>query len=357
MKQSKQQEILAQKSIYFELKTQSILQISGKDCHSFLNRITTIKPQRLQANQATLCFVLDSKANVEVAFDLLKKKDGQAYYLQCATSALEKIKKIFDFYLFAEDFKLEVLNKSYVCLYGNQAKSLMIEMGYQADLPDQQAGENCLEHDKFIIYQNQKLGVDGFEIWSSAHQHANLIHKLSNLASLDQANHFQTVVGSEIEYEILRRLQGKASYPQEYVGIPLEISKDGIHEQKGCYPGQEVIERMIALGKPAKQILRFRLEKANLEKANSQENPHKTSAHLSDLETTNQSLESVYQYDAENQTYVVVGEILSECQDDHDRLISTRLKPKFPNQPYYDSARRELKALPPFSSFSVTVSN
>ncbi len=341
MKQRKQQEILAQQSIYFELKTQSILQISGKDCHSFLNRITTIKPQRLQANQATLCFILDSKGNVEVAFDLLKKKDGQSYYLQCASSALEKIKKIFDFYLFAEDFKLEVLNKSYVCIYGNQAKSLMVEMGYQADLPDLQAGEHYREQDKFIIYQNQKLGVDGFEIWSSTHQHANLIHKLNDLARLDQSNHLQTVLGSEIEYEILRRLQGQASYPQEYVGIPLEISKDGIHEQKGCYPGQEVIERMIALGKPAKQILRFSLEISSLEK----------------LETTNQSPESIYQYDAETQTYVVVGEILSECQDDHERLISTRLKPKYPNQPYYDSAQRELKALPPFSSFSVTVSN
>jgi folate-binding protein YgfZ len=331
---NQKQEHLEKNSLYFELKNQSLLEISGKDCHQFLNRISTIKPQRLQTNQATLCFILDSKGNVEVGFDLMKKADGQGYYLQCATATLEKIKKTLDFYLFAEDFKIEERQKSYLCLYGHQAKSLMIEMGHQADLPNLEQGENCLEHDKFIIYQNHKLGSEGFEIWSNPHQHANLLHKLLDLASLGH-----TAVGSEHDYEILRRLQGQASYPQEYVGIPLEISKDGIHELKGCYPGQEVIERMIALGKPAKQVLRFYVEKSQDQQQNQQQM----------IETQSQATESIYQYDVDAQNYVAVGEILSEDQDENYRLISARLKPKFPDQPYYNAHQQVLKQLPLFS--------
>lgn len=37
--------------------------------------------------------------------------------------------------------------------------------------------------------------------------------------------------------------------------IPLEVGlKDGIAEMKGCYPGQEVIERIVALGAPARRL-------------------------------------------------------------------------------------------------------
>lgn len=36
---------------------------------------------------------------------------------------------------------------------------------------------------------------------------------------------------------------------------PLEINlQQAIHDQKGCYPGQEVIEKIIAIGSPAKKL-------------------------------------------------------------------------------------------------------
>lgn len=36
---------------------------------------------------------------------------------------------------------------------------------------------------------------------------------------------------------------------------PLEVNlKSAIHDQKGCYPGQEVIEKIIAIGSPAKKL-------------------------------------------------------------------------------------------------------
>lgn len=36
---------------------------------------------------------------------------------------------------------------------------------------------------------------------------------------------------------------------------PLEVNLDSaIHDQKGCYPGQEVIEKIIAIGSPAKKL-------------------------------------------------------------------------------------------------------
>ncbi len=41
---------------------------------------------------------------------------------------------------------------------------------------------------------------------------------------------------------------------------PLEINlQSAIHDQKGCYPGQEVIEKIIAIGSPSKRLCMVRL--------------------------------------------------------------------------------------------------
>jgi len=39
---------------------------------------------------------------------------------------------------------------------------------------------------------------------------------------------------------------------------PLEVNlRSAIHDQKGCYPGQEVIEKIIAIGSPARKLCLF----------------------------------------------------------------------------------------------------
>ena len=47
---------------------------------------------------------------------------------------------------------------------------------------------------------------------------------------------------------------------------PLEVNLNhAIHDQKGCYPGQEVIEKIIALGSPAKQVCLVKLINSSVE--------------------------------------------------------------------------------------------
>jgi folate-binding protein YgfZ len=42
---------------------------------------------------------------------------------------------------------------------------------------------------------------------------------------------------------------------------PLEVNlKSAIHDQKGCYPGQEVIEKILALGSPPKRLAKIELK-------------------------------------------------------------------------------------------------
>ena len=61
----------------------------------------------------------------------------------------------------------------------------------------------------------------------------------------------------------LRPLLGK-EFKNDGQTNPLEINlRSAIHDNKGCYPGQEVIEKIISLGSPAKKLCL--LEGTNLE--------------------------------------------------------------------------------------------
>ncbi len=64
----------------------------------------------------------------------------------------------------------------------------------------------------------------------------------------------------EIEIPEAERIaQLKPKFGQEFkpdaTTNPLEVNlKSAIHDQKGCYPGQEVIEKIISLGSPARRL-------------------------------------------------------------------------------------------------------
>jgi len=62
------------------------------------------------------------------------------------------------------------------------------------------------------------------------------------------------------EADRIRALTPKLGYEFKNDGQtnPLEVNlQSAIHDQKGCYPGQEVIEKIIAIGSPARKLCLF----------------------------------------------------------------------------------------------------
>jgi folate-binding protein YgfZ len=62
---------------------------------------------------------------------------------------------------------------------------------------------------------------------------------------------------STSEFERILSLQPKLGneFHHDESTNPLEVNlRSAIHDQKGCYPGQEVIEKVISLGSPAKKL-------------------------------------------------------------------------------------------------------
>jgi len=70
--------------------------------------------------------------------------------------------------------------------------------------------------------------------------------------------HFAETESEESRILALKPLPGK-EYSLDGSVNPLEVNLGhAIADQKGCYPGQEVIEKIIALGSPARRLCRVR---------------------------------------------------------------------------------------------------
>src|SRR6185437_13481206 len=72
----------------------------------------------------------------------------------------------------------------------------------------------------------------------------------------------KSLSAAELSLEKLEALRIEAARPRidselSENTIPLEVGlKNAISDNKGCYPGQEVIERIVSLGSPARRLAR-----------------------------------------------------------------------------------------------------
>lgn len=321
-----------QKAVFFDDLSMEIAMFTGKDTMAFLNRISTIKPQILEMQEGSLGFILSSKGDVKVAFELFRREQG--FLIQVNRSAKAQFQEMIEYYHFSEDIKLEFLEKQFVGIYGQCAIQALNDLGFN-QLPPSQFPLSFYENEKQIIIQNKRLGVTGFDLWLNPHAKANLLQKQQHLDTVSEHCHLSEIKAlTKHDFEGLRKKQGLASFPQEYRYIPLEISKNGITEGKGCYPGQEVIERIIALGKPAKEVICLSYLKSAAEQ------PLKSSTDLSIFQ----------QIDDQDQ---LVGEVLDIWENEQLALLSVRVKPNLSmHQRFHDAQQRIFTYLRHFGSSS-----
>lgn len=78
------------------------------------------------------------------------------------------------------------------------------------------------------------------------------------LKNIDSSVAMPSLISDEIRIEKMIPEYGH-EYWADGKTQPLEINLRGaIHDQKGCYPGQEVIEKIISLGSPAKRLCQIK---------------------------------------------------------------------------------------------------
>jgi len=232
-----------------------VTEIQGPEAQDFLQRLTSANFRTLQVGSFTPCTLLQANGKVILYFKVLHVKPGYYLFLtpahpdtpnaaQATFDALEKMH-------FREDFTITPRQGewSYVRVIGSDASALQRALGQnppelknftQIDgafvLNEGQWSAEPIKVDLGLLVPQPKLGE-----W---------------IARLEKAGFRESP-----SLEGYRIRAAASAVPNEISSnvIALEAKlDDAVHENKGCYPGQEVIERIRTMGQVPRLLIKFR---------------------------------------------------------------------------------------------------
>ena len=200
----------------FNIESVTTLRLSGKDTLDFLHRISTANVKQLAPNQTLPCAFLNAKGQI-ICLSYLSRF-SEHYELISFDAPKDSFFQHLEKYHFSEELQIEDLS------------------------------------DSFDYYFTPKPPPELFSFREDAFEQGYYMRAPSHTPIKD------SVPMPPEQYEFLRvqagiPIQGKDFTAQE---ILLEIGRDiAVARNKGCYPGQEVIERIFTYGSVNKRLCRL----------------------------------------------------------------------------------------------------
>jgi folate-binding protein YgfZ len=225
-------------------RAQEWIDLSGPDAGDFLQRLTTVNAGGLLPGQGAPGFFLTAQGKIRAVFRLWRYgAENYGFEVDCSPLPAggtwkQRLLETIDQFTFAEKMVLtEVSELRCAWLFGDF-------------MPEGEAGTTLAIDDEIrLCFQGTRdFGRRWITAWG---RETRLRQWLENSLGLP---------GTSVSWEELERWRIealRAGIPAEITPevSPLEIGwTDGIASNKGCYPGQEVIERIISLGAPARRL-------------------------------------------------------------------------------------------------------
>jgi folate-binding protein YgfZ len=213
----------------------SRISLQGPDAPDFLHRLTTVNVKQMKPGDGRPGFFLTPQAKVRAYF-WLWRLTPEEFIFELAPGLEDHWKQnllsFIDQFHFAEKFEIAELP----------------EMQCRWIFPDQEEGTPLRAESRsdglvFFHHGSADFGRPWISVWGSAEKVAAIVESLD-----------------AVQTQNLRVLATRPWFDSEITENtnPLEIGlPEAISSNKGCYPGQEVIEKIISLGAPAKRLVKI----------------------------------------------------------------------------------------------------
>jgi hypothetical protein len=218
-------------ALWIHLPAASVFRVSGKDARRYLNNRLTNDLRSVRAGASLEAAALNPQGRVEGLFTVFVESD-ESFVLVCDGGRRNTILAALSRYIVADRVSIEDVS-SYAALIHC-------------------CGANLPVSSDALIFSCARLRV-------AAIGHDYLIHE-TELHSVTE--YLKKSLGSPVspgEYDLLRWRCGYAAFPTE-VNEELILTEAGLRNavsfSKGCYVGQEVIERSDAIGKLPRKLER-----------------------------------------------------------------------------------------------------
>ncbi len=219
----------------------TLQEFSGPDARDFLHRLTTVNLHRMGPGDGSLGFFLTAIGRIRAQFFLgCTAEDAFVFEYDAGKDGAwaSALAQAIDQFTFAERQTLAAPS----------TKECLWVLTDGDSLPGRAQLEGCTILDR----GKRDFGARWFSIWGDA---ATLAKWRSGAGS-----GATTLDWPELDHRRIERVRPWVGHELTPEMLPLELGLyDGIAENKGCYPGQETVERLITQGAPPRRVVRVQL--------------------------------------------------------------------------------------------------
>ncbi|MGA9896594.1 MAG: folate-binding protein [Terriglobales bacterium] len=238
-----------------DLSSRAKIALTGSDRVRWLNGMVTNNIRDLAVGTGVYAFLLNPQGHI--LGDMYAYNRGESLTVETDQSQLEKLLAIFDRYIIMDD--VEVTNLSdhvqSVGLAGPNAGNVLRKAGF--DFPRLEALQFTgvtWQNAAVTLVRADHSAVERYELWLAPEQASSLQNALAQAGAKP--------VGPAA-LELLRIAAGIPRYGQDIRerDLPQETSQDrALHFSKGCYVGQEIVERIRSRGAVHRKFAGFEVQ-------------------------------------------------------------------------------------------------
>ena len=237
----------------YEATWRAKIVVSGEDRVRWLNGMITNNVRDLAVGRGVYSFVLNARGRIQG--DLTVFQRGDYLLMETDESQAERLTELFDRFIIMDDVELANVSEKLasIGLKGPQAARVLREAGFPADLEPLQIVDATWNGVGISVAGGVSERFPEFEIWFAPENTAAIWDALATAGAQP--------VGSEA-LELYRIATGVPAYGQDIRDrdLPQETGQNhALHFAKGCYVGQEIVERIHSRGNVHRGFAGFRV--------------------------------------------------------------------------------------------------
>lgn len=259
----------------FPLDDRAFLRITGSDATRWLNGMVTNSIQALAPGEGNYNFLLNAQGRIQGDCTIYREPgDEPTFLLETAKSQIDAIRQHLDKFIIMDDVELTIgmkieMNRvekspSGLAMTGTLAPDLLlktIEPSYplvepfQFDLPAPGTMKRgTLEGNEVVVLAPPQASIPTYEVWCYSTRQIKELYRVWEFFKADPT--------SPEAQEAYRILSGTPRFGIDIrdKDLPQETNQThALHFSKGCYLGQEIVERIRSRGQVHRTFSGFRL--------------------------------------------------------------------------------------------------
>jgi folate-binding protein YgfZ len=243
-------EALRSAAAWLDLSGRGKIRLTGEDRARLLHAMTTNHIQQLTPGTGCYAFFLNDKGRILSDANILCRPDH--LLLDLEPEAREKIYQHLDHFIIADDVTLEDATPQLATIAVEGPKAA--EVLQQARAPIPEAEYSTIEWGSRVVARLNSTGSLGFFIFAPVAEKSELV------AQIEAAG---AVAADAEAFRVVRLEHGKARYGED-IGerfLAQEANQPhALHFSKGCYLGQEIVERVRSRGQIHRVLMRLVLD-------------------------------------------------------------------------------------------------